>query len=165
MSEPGVHRWIVETLDDPLSLTQVGPDGFLSTARWVEAVERVRLARFAHLSAWNGAMAVGSMMARGFLSSEAGLMTREILSMSSLERACAAVVMPMSERLRRSAEFDFRPDPGGGGHIEIRGRIAMSAATVVGFFQGIVDAIPGKHLVQLEKQGAQGLTLAITVIT
>ncbi len=163
MPEQGVHRWLVESLEDPVALAQVSLDDFLAPELWRLAVERLRLRRFGHLPEWEGAAAVGAHLGARFLASEWGQLMRESISVMPLDRALEAVVMPLADRLRRSAEFDFRARPGGGGFIEINGPIAVGAATMQGFFQVIVDAIPGQHVVRVAKDGPQHLTLEVSV--
>lgn len=144
-------------------MTQVGADGFLDLDSWARAVERVRLTHFADLSASTGAGAVGGFLALQYFNTAQGNLVREALSVMSLERAMVAVALPMADRLRRNAQFDFRPGIGGGGLIEIRGEVVVSAFTLVGFFQELVAVIPGRHEVRLWAQERQLITLEVTL--
>ena len=155
---------LIEAIGDATALAQLGPDEFLSPENWRDAVERVRPSQFAHLPAWEGAVAVGAFIARRFLDSQAGRLPYESLRMMSLDRALIAVVMPMSERMRRGVQFDFRPRPEGGGFIDIRGTLAVRAGTVLGFYQTVIGAIPGRHEVRLVSQAKDSMTLEVSVI-
>ena len=159
----GVHRLLVEALGDAKAIAQLDPDGYISPEIWRAAVERVRLAQFAHLPAWEGAVAVGAFIATRFLDSEPGRLTHESLRMMTLDRAMIAVVMPMSERMRRAAEFDFRPSPSGGGFIDIRGTLEVSAAMVLGLYRELINRVPGRHEVKLVTQRQDFISLEVTV--
>lgn len=158
----GVHRWIIEALGDQAALAQVGADGFLPIEHFGPAMERARLKRFPHVSREEGARLVGAHLARGFLDSEPGQMVDHSIEVLPLDRALASVVMPMGERLRRSAEFDFVASEDGGGRITIKGSLVVSPHTMVGFFQALVDRMPGAHRVELFEQTEGALTLSVT---
>ena len=160
----GVHRWLVEALGDPTARDQLGPDGFLPGPEWKAAVERVIRARFGDLPAEEAALAVGAFLAHQFLESEAGRLTGESLRILPLDRALVAVLMPMSDRMRHGAQFDFRPRPEGGGFIDVRGEIAAGAATLLGFYQVMLALIPGEHEVRLAAQSHEFISLEVSVI-
>lgn len=161
MSEYGVHRWIVEALGDSTAAAEVGGDGYLKAALWHEAVERVRLTKFGALSAWDGTVAVATFVAREFLGSRHGRFMREVLAVMPLPRVFESVVLPMAERMRRRSEFSFRPTEDGGGEIDIRHTVALSPATMLGFFRGIVEVVPGHHTVHLAREETDSMVLEI----
>jgi len=165
MGGPGVHRWLVEALGDPVALSQLRPDDRLDPEPWRAAVERVRQARFGKLPAWDGAVAVGGFLARRFLASEPGHLTREALSLLPLERAITSVVIPMTERMRSQLELDFVPGGPGAGFLEVRGAFVVSAATLQGFFQAIIDVVPGQHLLRLAHQAEGFVSFELTAST
>lgn len=157
-----VHRWIIEALGDAEALAQVGVDGYLPLPLFGAAMERVRLAHFANVPRQEGARLVGVRLANNFLDSEAGQMIDHSIEVLPLDRALASVVMPMGERLRRSAEFDFHAEPDGGGRIVVRGSLVVSPHTLEGFFQAVVDRIPGTYRVAISDQTQGALTLLVT---
>jgi hypothetical protein len=165
MSPPGVHRWIVEALGDPEAVARVGADGFLAPEEWRLAVERTRLHQFATLAEWDGNVAVGRLVANRFLESEAGRMVSESLRILPLERALGLVAMPISDRMRRSLEFDFRPLPEiGGGCIEVRGELAVSPAVLLGFYESVVKPIQGgKYSIRLSEQAPALIRLEVSL--
>lgn len=160
----GMHRLLIEAIGDATALAQLAPDGFLSPENWRYAVERVRQSHFAHLPVWEGSVALGALIARRFLDSEAGRLPYESLRIMSLDRALIALVMPMSERMRRGVQFDFRPRPEGGGFINIRGTLAVRAGTVLGFYRTVIEAIPGRHEVRLVSQAKDSMSLEVSVV-
>lgn len=160
MSDSGVHRWIVDALGDSTASAQVGGDGYLKTEFWHPAVERVRRAKFDALPVWDGTVAVSTFVAREFLRSRQGRFMEKVLAAMPLPRALQSVVLPMAERMRRRAEFNFRPTPDGG-EIDIQPTAGLSPATMLGFFQGIVESIPGQHIVRLGHRAPDSMVVEI----
>lgn len=158
----GVHRWLIEATGDAEAISQIGPDNYLPAEKWGQALERLRLARFGSLPIWEGARKVGAQVANAFLDSAHGQMIAQSIAVLPLDRALQSVVIPLSERMRKAAEFDFVADPDKqGGRILVRGAFVVSGATLEGFFGAIVARIPGKHTVRVAEQGSQTLALAI----
>lgn len=158
----GIHKWIVEALGDSEALTQLRPDDRLAPDDWRAAVERVRQSRFAELPAWEGAVAVGAFMARRFLASDAGRITREAISAMTVQRALSTVIGPMSDRMRSEVEFDFTPGPEGG-VFEVRGQIEVSAGTLMGFFGALIESVPGRHELKLAHQAPRLIRFELVI--
>ncbi|MFT3708472.1 MAG: hypothetical protein QM817_12540 [Archangium sp.] len=154
----GVHRWLIEPLGDAQSIAEIEHDGYLPAIKFGQAVERVRQARYGQLPAAEGLTRVGADLANTFLDSQNGRVLAESIEVLPLDRALKSVVLPLSERMRKAAEFDFLPASNGpGGRILVKGAFVVSGAMLVGFFGAIVARIPGNFSVRIAEQTAENL--------
>lgn len=158
----GVHRWLIEALGDEEAISQIEVDNYLPSEKFGQALERLRLQRFPTLPIWEGAKKVGRQVADAFLDGPNGQMISQSISVMPLDRALKAVVLPLSERMRKAAEFDWVPDADGkGGQIQVRGAFVVSWATLEGFFGGIIARIPGDHTINITEQTSSTLVFAV----
>jgi hypothetical protein len=157
----GVHRWLIEPLGDAQAISEIEHDGYLPSPKFAEAIERVRLARYPTLPREEGETRVGSDLSNAFLDSQNGQVLAQSIEVLPLDRALKSVVLPLSERMRKAAEFDFLPDPSGGGRILVKGTFEVSGAMLVGFFGAIVARIPGKHTLRLAEKTAQNIVFEV----
>lgn len=158
----GVHRWLIEALGDAEAISQIELDNYLPAEKFGQALERMRLKRFPDLPIWEGANKVGRQLAEAFLDGPNGMMITESIAVMPLDRALKAVVLPLSERMRKAAEFDFVPDADNkGGRILVRAAFVVSWATLEGFFGAIIARIPGDHALNIVEQTSNTLVFAV----
>ena len=69
----------------------------------------------------------------------------------------------MSDRMRSAVEFDFTPAPNGGGVLEVRGEIVVSAGTLMGFFGAMIESVPGRHELKLAHQAPRLIRLELVI--
>jgi hypothetical protein len=155
-----MHRLIVEALGDAEALARVGPDGYLAPTEWGLALERTLARRYGHLPAEVGHRLLGRELAAAFLASPAGHLVAATLPELDLERAFSSVLLPMADRMRRAIEFDFVPTPEGG-RVLVHGQRAAHAESIAGFFEVMVERVPGAYAVRVG--GVTPTTLELVV--
>jgi len=154
------HSDLVEALGDDVALQELTA-GWLESADWADAVERVCAQRFPDVPRDEAFRAVGQLLGKRYLASDVGKLVLQSLKLVPRERVFANLVPAMAARLRPGFSWLWEPAPSGG-VLRVNGDRVTPASTTQGFFEALVKELGPTAQVQLGKVAPQEFELIIS---